>query len=94
MQLRVVTLRNLSLGGFSIETDTDVPPGIEVAFEFHASGLLVDARAIAVHCRLAEAGGRRYISGWSFVDDNETQEAIAEVIDVLTASLRFVRVDE
>lgn len=86
--LRILSLHDLSLGGFAIETDSDVPPGLEKTFEFESvTGLTTMARAAAVHCRLSETGGRSYISGWRFLDATESPDAIQSLVDVLIAEL-------
>jgi hypothetical protein len=82
--LPMVSLRDLSLGGFAIETDAEVAPGLERAFEFHTlAGLKTIARAVSVHCHRSDADARRYVSGWRFLDMSETPETVQSLVDVL-----------
>jgi hypothetical protein len=83
--LRVVTLRNVSRGGFAIETDIKVLPGLQMAFEFEtAGGLTVHARAVAVHCRVSSADDVIHVSGWRFLDAGNTLAGAAQLVEVLT----------
>ncbi len=87
--LRVLELRNLSLGGFSIETDGEISPGLEKRFEFQAmNGLSVVASAVAVHCRRDESS-RGWISGWRFVVDPDAERGVHALVDFLTSTLQF-----
>jgi hypothetical protein len=82
--LRVLTLRNLSRGGFAIETDIKVLPGLQMSFEFQTvTGLVVHARAVAVHCRIGDARDTRHVSGWRFIDSGSTLSGAKELVDVL-----------
>jgi hypothetical protein len=84
--LNVLLLRNLSRGGFAIETDVKVLPGLQMSFEFQtAAGLLVHARAVAVHCRIGGPDDRRHVSGWRFLDAGTTLSGANELVDLLTA---------
>jgi hypothetical protein len=86
--LRILSLHDLSLGGFAIETDSEVLPGLEKTFEFDSvTGLTTIARAVAVHCRLSATGGRSYVSGWRFADISETADGVQALVDVLVAEL-------
>ena len=86
--LRILSLQDLSLGGFAIETDSEVMPGLEKTFEFDSvTGLTTLARAVAVHCRLSAGGGRSYVSGWRFVDLAETNDGVQALVDVLITEL-------
>ena len=86
--LRVLSLCNLSAGGFAIETECEILPGLERSFELQAAtGLMIVARAVAVHCRPGDASGRRYISGWQFVDAGETAGDVQGLVDILSDEL-------
>jgi hypothetical protein len=93
--LRVLSLRNLSAGGFAIETDCEVPPGLERSFELQAvTGLTIVARAVAVHCRQGDPGGHSFISGWRFVDAGETAGDVQGLVDILSDELDLYRRDD
>lgn len=86
--LRVLSLRNLSAGGFAIETDCEIQPGLERSFELQAvTGLMIMARAVAVHCRLDHLSGHSYISGWRFVDAGATAGDVQGLVDILSDEL-------
>ena len=89
--LRVLSLRNVSLGGFSIESNAETTPGVEKRFEFRTiTGLEVRLQAVAIHCRPSETGRAGFISGWQFlVADAEAEEAVHALVDVLTSALLF-----
>ena len=90
--LRVLSLRDLCAGGFAIETDCEILPGLERSFELQAAtGLTIVARAIAVHCRMADMSGRSYISGWRFVDAGETAGDVQGLVDILSDELDLYR---
>jgi hypothetical protein len=87
--LRVLELRNLGGGGFSIETDGEVMPGLECEFEFRTiTGLSVTLRAVAVHGRPADRGRPTHVSGWCFAGD-DYHESVHALLDILTSALRF-----
>ena len=84
--LRVLDLRNLSRGGFAIETDVKVLPGLQMSFEFQTvAGLVVLARAVAVHCRVSGAGDTSHVSGWRFIDAGNTLAGAEQLVDALLA---------
>ena len=93
--LRVLSLRNLSAGGFAIETDCEIRPGLEKSFELQAvTGLLVVARAVAVHCRQGDPSGRSFISGWRFIDAGHTAGDVQGLVDILSDELDLFRRDD
>jgi hypothetical protein len=82
----VLALRNLSRGGFAIETDIKVLPGLQMSFEFQTvTGLVVHARAVAVHCRVGTRTDTLHVSGWRFVDAGGTLAGAQDLVDVLLA---------
>jgi hypothetical protein len=84
--LRVLALRNLSRGGFAIETDIKVLPGLQMSFEFQTlTGLTVHARAVAVHCRVGSDADNSHVSGWRFLDAGSTLAGAQDLVDVLIA---------
>lgn len=87
--LRVLALRNLSRGGFAIETDIKVLPGLQMSFEFQtAAGLVVHARAVAVHCRVGSDADPSHVSGWRFLDAGSTLTGAKDLVDVLMSEGR------
>jgi hypothetical protein len=86
-----LTIRELSLGGFSTESTVPFPPGSHHRFRFlSAAHAEVVLDATVVHCRLAKAtadGQLAYISGFEFHSDPMTDRAIASLVDTLSSVL-------
>jgi c-di-GMP-binding flagellar brake protein YcgR len=64
------TLREISLGGFSIESTTPFAPGIRHDFHFSLDdGSDIRVRATSVHCSLVrvESGLSMHLSGFEFI---------------------------
>src|SRR5262249_7339852 len=75
----ITRLRELTSGGFSIETRKPVPIGQSVHFEFDAGGgLFITIRATAVYCR----GSRPATSGWAFSRTEDVCDAIDQLVDL------------
>jgi hypothetical protein len=78
--LGVHIFRDISFGGFSIETLHPVSDGVTRTFEFRGPrGLSVVARARATYCH--DTGEGRYLSGWTFVRQRDLDVAIESLID-------------
>jgi hypothetical protein len=70
-----VTVREMSLGGMSLETEFAFPEGTVHAFVLTlGDGSAVDLRGRVVRCMEAPRGDgtRRYITGIQFVDEEPT----------------------
>lgn len=84
-------VRDISTGGFSIETFRPFAPGAVHQFRLKtSSGWAGTARAKAAHCRwLADADGAvRFISGWQYLFDADlaaepTNEQLVEAVSAL-----------
>jgi len=80
-----VAVRELSIGGFSIEAT--VPFSRGSVHQFHLSmegGLAVDVLAVAVHCTQVNNAGRLslHVSGFEFLQpDRMTTQIIATLVD-------------
>lgn len=84
-----LTVIELSSGGFSVRGATPFPPGARHHFRFTTGqNQEVTIDATAVHCRLAQAdstGGVAYVSGFEFVSNARSDEAVAVLIDTLSS---------
>jgi hypothetical protein len=81
-------LRDLSLGGFALETSTPITVGERRRFRIEAAGkpsLLVAMKA--TYCRPV-SDEERYISGWA-AETDETTQALDEAVSSLTLALTF-----
>lgn len=87
----VLTLRELSLGGFSADSSRPFAPCLQHTFRFStAEGLVVDLDAVAVHCRIAAVhtdSGLSYIAGFEWADPAASRDAIAQLVEVLSPEL-------
>jgi c-di-GMP-binding flagellar brake protein YcgR len=85
------TLRDISLGGFSIETTTAFPPGLW--HDFHLSlddGSELRARAKSVHCALVRmaAGLPMHITGFEFLQrEARVRDEVDEFVGRITAMI-------
>lgn len=86
-----LTLRDLSVGGFSTESDVPFPPGSSHEFRFTtALADEIQLWATSVHCRLAtaDASGRfTYITGFEFHGSNHADRSVAALVDTLDSVL-------
>jgi hypothetical protein len=86
-----LTVRDLSVGGFSAESAVPFPPGSKHHFLFTtALGEEVVLSATSIHCRLATAdanGHFTYITGFEFHSSEATDRSIASLVDTLAAVL-------
>jgi hypothetical protein len=82
------TLREISLGGFSIETTIPFAPGHFHDFQFSLDdGTRMTVRAASVHCALIRvvAGMPVHISGFEFVQrEARTREDVEFFVDRVT----------
>jgi len=82
-------VRDLSEGGFSVQSRSPFPPGSRHHFRFTTAreeAVMIDA--VAVHCRLAAAdvdGHVAYMTGFEFISSARTDEAVNVLIDTLSS---------
>ncbi|HUL74588.1 MAG TPA: PilZ domain-containing protein [Vicinamibacterales bacterium] len=90
---RPVIVREISLGGFSIESPLSFSPGSEHQFEFGIDGgVPVTLKARAAHCRRlpGAADVATYIAGFAFVDQSDVAAAaVEELFDQVAAVISF-----
>jgi hypothetical protein len=85
-----LVVRDLSRGGFSAETQAPFTPGTVHLIRFTSRHSSVELSATAVHCRLGPVGddGRHsFVTGFEFVADAGSREAIGKLVDTLSAAL-------
>jgi len=86
-----ITVRDLSLRGFSAESAQPFPPGTRHQFQFtKPDGPEILLEATAIHCRIASATGDgqvTFVSGFEFVSSDATDAAVASLIDTITSVL-------
>jgi hypothetical protein len=86
-----LVVRDLSLGGFSVQSPSPFMPGARHHFRFTAAtreAVVLDG--VAVHCHLVkpEASGQvSYMTGFEFLSSARTDEAVALLIDTLASVL-------
>ena len=77
-------VRDLSNGGFAVESSVDFPVGAVHRFRFITqNGIEVLIRANARHCRSVESadGSPRFLAGFAFImDANGETEAAVEIL--------------
>jgi hypothetical protein len=77
-------VRDLSNGGFAVESSVDFPVGAVHRFRFITQhGIEVLIRATARHCRSVESadGSPRFLAGFAFImDPNGETEAAVEIL--------------
>ena len=75
-----ISVREVSLGGFSIETVFPLPLGAFQSFRFTLrSGAALTLRARIVHCRAETRGGKAvYVIGLEYVDSLPTRRQNAQ----------------
>jgi hypothetical protein len=88
-----LVVRDLSAGGFSVESVVPFPPGARHQFRFNtAAGADIVIEAVVVHSRpVAPLGGvTRYATGFAFCHDSEdTAHAVDELLGAVTSVLEF-----
>ena len=90
----VLTLREVSAGGFSTDGPLHFPKGAEHLFRFvTAGGIDVLLRATVVHTRPAgkDQSSPRFVTGFRFLQDatDETAVKIAVLLGALAAAREF-----
>jgi hypothetical protein len=87
---QAVTLRDISLGGFLLESPE--PFHVDAIHQFRiatATGWETIVTARSVHCR--EAGALRYLTGFTFVDPvgPEAEQRIHQLIDKVSSVVAY-----
>ena len=85
---RDVVVRDISLGGFSIESETELPTGVHVVRLQEGDRWSVTVTAASRHHRVAPApGGRvRHVMGFEYEDQSpDTQQTIRVLFERLAA---------
>jgi hypothetical protein len=86
-----LSLRELSKGGFSANSDRPFAPGMPHAFRFTtANGLVVELSGMSVHCRIgsiSNEGRQAYIAGFEWIEEPGSDEKIAGLLDVVTLAM-------
>ena len=85
-------VRDLSSGGFAVESSVDFPVGAVHRFRFVTqNGIEVLVRANARHCRSIESsdGAPRFLAGFAFIMDpnGETEAAVEILLRAATSAL-------
>jgi hypothetical protein len=82
-----MTVRDVSLGGFAVEAPVRFAHGESYEFQLQCSDHPpVTARARAVYCHVMLDRTNAYITGWEALGDPATTQAMARLVDDLTAT--------
>jgi len=84
---RPAIVRDLSLGGFSVETEAEIPDGVHIVRLREGDRWSVTVTAASRHHREANIdGGKRHITGFEYEDQNaDTQQTIRVLFERLAA---------
>jgi hypothetical protein len=84
---RPAIVRDLSLGGFSVETDDEVPAGVHLVRLREGDRWSVTVTAASRHHRTDGSGaGIRHITGFEYEDQNpDTQQTIRVLFERLVS---------
>ena len=88
------SLREISLGGFSIETTTPFAPGQRHDFHFTLDdGSELQVRATSVHCSLVRvvSGLSMHLSGFEFIQRDaavrdDVEEFVGRILDMIAVA--------
>ena len=83
-----VRVREISFGGFSVETVAPLPEGAQQRVRFMAADdWSVELEAQAVHCRpsCAADGSPRFATGFSFLSPGHSGPAVERMIATITS---------
>jgi hypothetical protein len=85
-----VEMRDVSFGGFQLASAVPVEIGeVHEVRAVTATGLVCTLRARVVRCEPPTTSEPSYISGWEVAPDPDSTEALAAIVDSLTARLQF-----
>lgn len=84
---RPAVVCDLSLGGFSVETDAEVPDGVHIVRLKEGDRWSVTVTAASRHRRSKDGdGGTKHITGFEYDDQNpDTQQTIRVLFERLAA---------
>jgi hypothetical protein len=83
-------LRELSRGGFSVNTDRPFAPGAPHRFRFTADRLVIELDAMSVHCRIdsiSNEGRQSYVAGFEWAHEPGSAEKITGLVYLVTPAL-------
>lgn len=85
-----VDMRDVSFGGFRLASTVPVSQGdIHELRAITANGLVCTLLARVIHCHPPTASEPFHISGWCVEPDTASKQALAAIVDSLTARLQF-----
>jgi hypothetical protein len=85
-----VEMRDVSFGGFQLASAVPVIVGhVHEVRAVTAAGLVCTLHARVVRCEPPSPSDPLYISGWEVAPDPDSVDALARVVDSLTARLHF-----
>lgn len=87
-----ISVTEISLGGFAMETTCEFPPGAVHEFRLTFNDESVTLRARVVFCRRGYAPGDSsiYVTGLEFVDHpSDGRSAVTDLIDKIASVLSF-----
>jgi len=84
---RTAVVRDISLGGFSVETEAEIPDGVHIVRLREGDRWSVTVTAASRHHRTGQIdGGQRHITGFEYEDQNpDTQQTIRVLFERLAA---------
>jgi PilZ domain-containing protein len=84
---RPAVVCDLSLGGFAVETEAEIPDGVYIVRLREGDRWSVTVTAASRHRRAKDgAGGKRHITGFEYEDQNpDTQQTIRVLFERLAA---------
>lgn len=85
-----VDMQDVSFGGFGLTSSVPVTPGdVHSLKVITANGSNHMLMARVVYCRPPTNMEPRYVSGWQIEADTDSKNALAAILDTLTAQLHF-----
>ena len=83
-----VEMRDVSLGGFLVASETDINTGGLHVFDVTTThGTVYTLRARAVHCHRPHGDETAFLSGWRTAGDETTQRGLSKILDYLSAGV-------
>jgi hypothetical protein len=88
----LLNVANMSAGGFAVDSPVPFPAGTIHRFRFTTPlGEIVVIDASVMHCRRTHVreGANRYMAGFEFVHDSDSDAKIAQLLDAATSVVSF-----